>query len=852
MNRCVERDCIRFSVTARYNAGMRSQRTPLLAILALLLSTAEAPVWSADRAATRPPWAVRLGDLNRLAKESTPETARLFQALAQPTDQLTVGEETLRVVPLPLFPASKGMIRVRVAGGAERDIDAAKVVDFVPFEKNALELLSPYLGATPSLEKLSAGETALCALLHFHQATRLTPDAAHNPWRPVRTLFEDRLREVRDLKIEQLAAAAKTAEDWGRLLDAAEHLQQNYPQDRKLQARLTGLLAGRVQAALEAGDLTMVRDLLRRIDLDFVRSPEAAKARDALQNQAAALLKEAEPLPDAAARTKLQQAYGLWPRLPGLADALARRQNQERVLHVGVPALPEALSPAAAATDAELAAVELLFEGLVHPVYSEAQGQRYVPQLADDLPNAEPLRRRFELRRQAYWSTGERVTATDIRHTAQFCTSPGWRDLVETPQVEPASLQVDFRLRQGFFDPLGLLAFKIVPQTFHDKPLQPDDPEFAVHPVGSGPYTYSGRVRDNGRLTAVFRANPNYVRYIDILPKIREIRMFAWPEDGKQDKAAPAPDLIIDVPADRLADVRKSGKYQINALLPNRVYFLALNHRVKALADGNVRRALAHGIDRKEILDACFRRAYPEIPFLGIGAAAMHLANQVEERQQPQRHRALNGPYPADSWACSPPPRVPADLHDAELAKARLLEAAKVLQGVELTLKYPIYDPRTAAACAAIAQQFNELAEESGVRCRLKCVPLPPAELRKAIAERDFDLAYMQHEFADETYWLWPWFDPRPEALAKGGSNFLGYENDGDLLTLLRAAMSHREFATLQAVTHTVHAHLHEHMPFIPLWQLQRSVAMKRDLLAVYIDPLHVFSQVERWRFQTP
>src|SRR5262249_48387071 len=71
-------------------------------------------------------------------------------------------------------------------------------------------------------------------------------------------------------------------------------------------------------------------------------------------------------------------------------------------------------------------------------------------------------------------------------------------------------------------------------------------------------------------------------------------------------------------------------------------------------------------------------------------------------------HQALNGPYPAHSWACSP--RVKgqrdgesADPFDPDLAKAlaQRPEARKGLGPVPLKLKYPEGDPVLDKALAA-------------------------------------------------------------------------------------------------------------------------------------------------------
>ena len=82
------------------------------------------------------------------------------------------------------------------------------------------------------------------------------------------------------------------------------------------------------------------------------------------------------------------------------------------------------------------------------------------------------------------------------------------------------------------------------------------------------------------------------------------------------------------------------------------------------------------------------------------------------------------------------------------------------------------------------------------------------------------------------------------------GSNFLGYDNDANLQRLLRSAMSHRHFPTVREIQQSIHAHIYERVPFIPLWQLPEKVAVHPSLTAPGIDPQRVFANVLDWHIQ--
>jgi len=170
---------------------------------------------------------------------------------------------------------------------------------------------------------------------------------------------------------------------------------------------------------------------------------------------------------------------------------------------------------------------------------------------------------------------------------------------------------------------------------------------------------------------------------------------------------------------------------------------------------------------------------------------------------------------------------------------------------VALTLKYPTDEPGAAAACQDIADQIGRLAASVGWKVQIKPVGLPPRQLRKDLAERQYELAYHHHDYATEGYWLWPLFDSREEALKPGGTNFLGYKDDADLEDLFRNMMRQRDFAEVKKLAHNIQGHLFERMPFIPLWQLDTHIAVHSALRPAHVDPLLVFDAVADWKLLT-
>jgi peptide/nickel transport system substrate-binding protein len=751
--------------------------------------------------------------------------ASLVGAGAEPADRLVLvdgAELTIEPLTVPLRPGhAEDVALVRPSGGKEgRELRGTEVRQVILFETAFLDGLQKRLGA-PALKskELEDAEKALCVTLSLHRSWRCSAPLGEVPaaWRELQGRLEASLLDVRSRLLKQrvqqgdLPAALARADMWLPL----------YSEGSPLRAVVRKIWLDEAAALVKADNFKQARVWLDRLERDFPASADADDLRSALRERAEKLVAEAKEMPGA--QQKLQEALDLWPRLPGARDELEKQRQTYQVLRVAVRTLPEALSPATASTDVEKQALELLFEGLVQSRTHPILGRTFRPLLVEDLPEG-GTSLRTRLRRDIFWSDGSRLTAADVRHTL-LLNRPGrgfaWRDLLEVPRFEGNLFRLDLAYRQGVLDELAPLTFKILPQRFGNKPLeQADDAEFAKAPLGSGPYQYLGRHVEAGAARAVFRANPYHVRAGQREPgSLREIHLLPW-----QERWPAPPQLVWDVPTAQLASLRTQGYSDLRVLPTPRVYFLAINQRRPALAQEALRRALAHALDREALLKQHFRSP-AEAPV----------------------HHSANGPFPRDSWASAAPPRVASELYNVErvLALVKQLKSAKDLP--ELTLKYPDDDPRVAAACADLARQVGERFAAGGVKIALRPQALPPRALRQALEHRDYDLLYHSIDHADEPWRLWSLFDPQPDAMNPGGTNYLGCE-DAKLQSLLRSALQHRSFPVVREIMQGIHAHLVEAMPLIPLWQLDTHVAVHASLRLPPVEALALFSDITEWK----
>ncbi len=651
------------------------------------------------------------------------------------------------------------------------------------FEKDLLRRLDELVRAEePTKEGYRRAENVLAAALRRSQSLR--GPALH-------VELEDRLAGVRKdwlihlRKAGEDAEALRLAEQW---LPAAAH-------DGVLRTAMLSFWLDQAKAALVKSDFATAHKWLDRLEIHGAGATQIDEIR--------------QPLHD-------------------LASA-ARKTSHNKTLVVAVRSLPEQMSPATAWTEVERQTLELIYDRLYHVETSSGSAKRYRPQLAAALPGG-GLTASIPLRRDLCWSSGERVTSADIRHTALLMNqdvaagrSALWRDFLDIPRLEGNPFQLNLGYRQGLFDPLASLTFWILPQQYRGKQLgRADDPDFAKAPLGSGPFEYLGRKDEENKAVAVFQLNPH-----DLRPgagNLNEIRLTKWTDPGK-DLGKPLPHLILDAPTDQLPALKALGYVESDARTSPRVCFLAVNQRKAPLASDAVRRAIAHGIDRQALLNQHFR------------SAAL----------KGKHHATANGLFPRDSWASAPVPRVPEELFHAEQARSFARKAKAESAKLELTLKYPAADARVEAACTEVGQTIVALFQEANIKTKVQVQGLAPPALRKAIEERDFDLLYMSAEGLDDPVRLALLFDRQESAMRAGGGNYLGCDND-KLHELLRTALQHRQFGAVAENMHTIHVHLYESMPAIPLWQLDVHVLAQPSLRAGGLDPRAAFANVREWK----
>ena len=747
----------------------------------------------------------------------------------------------LRVEPLDKFYADrrsiKAPIKVRPVAppGKERTISNHAVRGVTYFEQVAADAVKAFMDRAeePRFAKLVAAEQALSAVIRFHQSAVQRGIREGAEWHPL----EERLRKLLVQALLGQMDSLVESKAWKAAFDLTARLADAAPRtagpENALVVRKVAEFLGKALDDPTFASVEEIRRRMKQLENLFPGKDVGKPIAEVLRRRAADLVEQAKGFVAKGDKPKaidlLRQATDTWPELPGLREYQMSIDRTYQMLRVGGRSLPKFMAPGRASTDAELRALDLLFEGLVQLVPDDEGRLYYRPQLADARPQVLALGRRFVLPQEALWSNGSRLSAGAVRSTVKWMKNDArtsrtqvWGDLLADAEMASVSHKVSLRLKQGFLDPLALMTFKILP-------ARASDPKFAERPFGSGPFKHEGEATDPvGGPFQSFKANPFYGARDGKrgLPRLSEVRMYA-PADPVKALSAGQIDLAFDLTGEQAGKLSMLG-FEIRKFdaVNRRIWFLAVNNKAEGLQHAEMRLALARAIPRQAILDGVFRK--------GLGMKA---------------HAALNGPYPVGSWACDPGLAAPegkpsADPFDPDLARAKFKEALAKSKRKEISyaILYPQDDKQAADALSELcAQAMKALPGLS-----LTTEGVPPAKLRERTQKGDYQLAYCHYDFPEGAFWLGPLLSAGPT-----GENFLNYS--GLLQAKAEAAMKVRHFPEVRKRAHDIHRQLLlTEMPFIPLWQLDPLMAMRKKGLidAPPFEAIHPFARIGEWRIK--
>jgi ABC-type transport system substrate-binding protein len=491
---------------------------------------------------------------------------------------------------------------------------------------------------------------------------------------------------------------------------------------------------------------------------------------------------------------------------------------------IAVSSLPDSLNPVLDQNVSGLNADELVFDGLVNFEVDPDSGQLYSElALAEAIEQDPDTRQDYTvLLRQVYWHDGTELTAEDVEYSFAAYTdedndSPKREYLLSYIQsvtaVDPRTVNVRFTKPLPPFRAYPVLTFKIIPASYRGRKMATDlrsgenERNFAVEPVGTGPFRFAGweigkwvSFEANG---AYFKKRPEATslvikRVIDPIIRINELRKSRV-------------NLILETfPLDR-PQVEKMSRVDIESFMPYAFYQVAINTQV--FRNPEARQAMSMALDRSHLV--------PPITNRGQGVVLNH------------------GPFPSDIFARNIPEYVSAPLpnllpHDESTAKA--LATSSGLAGQTAILLYP---DSLGEFGATMAESIVEQLASIGLEVEAKRTG-DQVFRRMVFSEKTYELALLYSDGFDNLYsGIDQWFH------SAGKDNVSGIADatlDG-LLAEWGKAVTTEEWVDL---TLQVNRRISELAPAIFLCTLQKDV-YSRGLDGVVIATDNPFLSAEDW-----
>lgn len=216
----------------------------------------------------------------------------------------------------------------------------------------------------------------------------------------------------------------------------------------------------------------------------------------------------------------------------------------------------------------------------------------------------------FKLRQDVKWHDGQPVTAEDVKFTFDLAKDRTTASLIGSaylPEVESATVIDPWTIRFDFVRPhaQALEDFWWAPVPKHllegVNPAEMRSAGFNRSPVGSGPFRFV-EWRANERV--VLERNPDFPESLGGPPYLDRVVFRIIPEPATMLTELVTGGIQVDLPVEptQVTDIEGARDVELFAFPSRTVYYLGWNNRRAPFDDPVVRRALAHAIDRDEII----------------------------------------------------------------------------------------------------------------------------------------------------------------------------------------------------------------------------------------------------------
>lgn len=242
----------------------------------------------------------------------------------------------------------------------------------------------------------------------------------------------------------------------------------------------------------------------------------------------------------------------------------------------------------------------------------------FVPILAKQVPSAENggvspdgLNWRIELRDDVKWHDGKKLTAQDVKYSLETIQNPAFRarsrngfELVTDIQTEGDNV-VTWKMKEPFAPFVSMLSWMfIVPSHILSKFEDPNAPEFANNPVGTGAFKFVERQTGN---FVKLEANPDYFGdgpYLEglVFKYVPDLNaMYTLFKTGEIDYMG-----VQGISSNFYQEAKQLKDRSVYLASRSGVENLTLNLKHPVLSDKAVRQALYLAIDQEAICDVIY------------------------------------------------------------------------------------------------------------------------------------------------------------------------------------------------------------------------------------------------------
>ncbi|HSL68593.1 MAG TPA: ABC transporter substrate-binding protein, partial [Longimicrobiales bacterium] len=218
----------------------------------------------------------------------------------------------------------------------------------------------------------------------------------------------------------------------------------------------------------------------------------------------------------------------------------------------------------------------------------------------------------FKLRRDVRWTDGRPVTAEDVKFTYDLARNPETASLVGSAfigAVDRGEVVDSFTIRFHFAHPhaqaLEDFWWAPLPKHLLEKvsPAELKNAPFNRRPVGSGPFRL---VEWQANQRIVLEPNPNFPEALGGPAAAARIVLRIIPEASTMLTELKTGGVHVDIPLapDQASQIERDPNLVLHSFPGRTVYFIGWNNQREPFKSAVVRRALALGINRQEIIDA--------------------------------------------------------------------------------------------------------------------------------------------------------------------------------------------------------------------------------------------------------